>query len=147
MSEFEMAGQKWKFEADLEVWKDGKWEYVGYDDLIKLTHTDTEWIVVFEDGYQGDYFAAGKREDGKWLFIQGSFGSCSYCDWLEGLADLEDAKKIINYHLNDIIIKNSKEDIVAYIKDTKNNAYWAEDVIDELIEKLTLADKKTGEGK
>lgn len=136
MREFELAGQKWKFDYELEVWRNGKWEYVSYEDLIQLTHTDADWIIEMEDGYQGDYFAVGKRQDCKWLFIQGSFGSCSGCDWLQGLSDLEDAKKIINYHLNDVIVKDSKEEIIAYIQDTKNNSYWAKDTLDKLIEKL-----------
>ena len=93
--EFELAGQKWKFDYDLKVWKDNKWDYVGYEDLIQLTHTDTEWTIEMEDDYQGDYFAVGKRNDNKWLFIQGSFGSCSGCDWLQGLRDLEEAEQLL----------------------------------------------------
>lgn len=144
IEEFDLAGQKWKFDSSLYVWRLNKWEYVGYSDLVELTHTDAEWMFEIDDDYQGDYFAAGHREDGKWLFIQGSFGSCSGCDWLQGLSDLEDAKKIINYHSNEVIVKETKEEILAYMQDTTKNVSWSKDTLEKLIAKVqTVVDDST----
>jgi len=55
-----------------------------YGDMICQIN-DLELVDYQTDGgYQGDYLVIGKDVENKRLFYYvGSYGSCSWCDWLE----------------------------------------------------------------
>jgi len=64
-----------------------------YDEIIKKFNPEIEdWIIVTDGGYQGDYYIAGKKNN-KIYYIQGAFGSCTLCDWLESICYIIHSKK------------------------------------------------------
>jgi len=58
---------------------------LGYDEVIESM--EYELIAQANIGsYQGDYLYLLKNEKGKYAFTSLSYGSCSVCDYIEGLA-------------------------------------------------------------
>ena len=74
--------------------------------------------------------------NGYW-FNQGSFGSCSGCDWLEGLSTKEDAIEFLKKMREIIKIGDTREEAIAYLEKTKANG-WDDlkEAIDLVIEKI-----------
>ena len=93
-----------------------------YAECIRLLHKDKEWFDTEEDYYQGDWFAVGVDKEGKWYYHQGTFGSCSGCDWHEGLKDLKDAKEYID-DMEKLVPIGTKTDAIAYLEETKKNLW------------------------
>ena len=148
--EIEVSGTKWRVASyGIEYFNGEEWESIyDYEELIKLLNPDTDWLFEQDSDYQGEYFAVGKSKDGKYLFIQGSFGSCSGCDWMQGISDLQDLKRLLNYHTIEAIIKNSKEEMITYMAQTLQNVSWSRDILAKLIAKFSTYEQiKTTEEK
>lgn len=109
-----------------------------YQDIIEGLHPDTDWIFEMENDYQGDFFCCGKTVDNKWKFIQGSFGSCSGCDWLMAACDGRDYfswYEILSHFKKTVIVKDTKREIVEYMTQTLSNV-WRKSTLQYLIDKV-----------
>jgi len=118
-----------------------------YDDIICALHPDVDWLAVYDDGYQGDFFYCGTDGE-KWYFIEGYFGSCSACDWLQGVVESESIDEwyeLLTHFKKTIIVKNTKEEIIEYMKQTKENAVSTADLLEKLIEKVKAYTGSNGE--
>ena len=130
---FELYGQKW--EMDYGLYDDNN-KYLYYDDIINLLHPNVTWFFERDDDYQGEFFVCGYDNQKKWYFIQGSFGSCSGCDWLESVETEEEAINFLTHFKNEVIVKDTKEEIIKYMQDTVLNTSWSSSTLERLINKI-----------
>jgi len=114
---FELYGVIWEIHYGLSVQGDD----LEYNDIIKILHPTVNWFFEEDEDYQGDFYGCGYDADKYWYFIEGSFGSCSGCDWLQSLSDEDDAKKFLRHFKNVIIKKASRTEILNYMRDTLVN--------------------------
>lgn len=84
-TEFDYKGHTIKVDYGCEI--DGGSSYEDF--LVKLNPL-IEWHYAQENDYQGEWFAVGNDGE-QWYFHQGSFGSCSGCDWLQSIDTQEGA--------------------------------------------------------
>lgn len=81
--------------------KNDKIKVENYGDVLAVAY-DLELVSFQEDGsYQGEYLAILKDNDGRLFYFVDYYGSCSGCDWLEGVRDWNDGtityKEAIEY--------------------------------------------------
>jgi len=134
---FWLFGTKWQVGYGLErVVENGKTEYLDYKDIIKILHPHIVWFYEEDDDYQGDFFCCGYDKNNNWYFIQGSFGSCSGCDWLQSLETIKEAKEFLNHFKKTVIVKTTKNEIIDYMMDTENNVDWSKDTLEKLVQKI-----------
>lgn len=107
-------------------------ESIGYSRALSTLHPEIEWI--FEEGgeYQGEWVAVGKDAEGIWYYKRGSYGSCSGCDWYQGI---DDKPAAIDYIKAMMLIDKvgTKEQLIEYLKKENANG-WGE--IKEAINKI-----------
>lgn len=132
-SRFEMYGITWEVTYGIDAIVKGKSRYLGYQEIIDLLHPHVKWVHEQDNDYQGEFFSCGYDKEGKWYFIQGSFGSCSGCDWLQSIGDIDGAKAFLKHFKKVVIVKDFKEDIIDYMTDTLLNVSWSEDTLKTLI--------------
>ena len=147
METFKMYGRNWGIKLPWSgsiYYQDynGEWCIPWYDDIIELLHPDYNWFFEIENSYQGDFFACGVKWNGKWAFISGSFGSCPLCDWLSSLNSVKDFKEFLTHFKKEIIIKESKKEIIEYMKETMKNTIWAEHILKRLIKRIEQIDEE-----
>jgi hypothetical protein len=111
-------------------------EYLDYTTMIERLHPHVKWQFEEDQDYQGDFFGCGHDIDNNFYFIQGSFGSCSGCDWLQGISTDIEAREILNHFYKEVIVKPNWKEMKAYISDTKGNAIWAASTLGHLITKM-----------
>ncbi len=112
-----------------------KTEVNGYTDFIELFHNDKTWFTTEEGDYQGEWYALGEKE-GVYYYHQGSYGSCSGCDWLQGISGDETALEFLKAMDKIIKIGNKEEAIIYLKKETKNLWDDAKGAIKQLIEHI-----------
>ena len=142
----ELYGHVWNHEGyGLKLDGEELWEYKK---LIQTLHPDITWIYEEDDSYQGEFFACGFGKDEWWYFIQGWFGSCSGCDWLQGVSSEEDIRELLTYYKKVVIAKEYKSEIISYMNYTLQNVgYDAKKTLSKLIEKVQNFDKTVKEEK
>lgn len=128
---FKSYGIEWTLDYGLEA----NGQSLSYQDIIELLHPKIKWLHEQDDDYQGDFYSCG-HDSGKWYFIQGSFGSCSGCDWLQGLEDEKDARNFLSHFKNVVIQKSSKNEMIKYMTETLQNVSEKE-ALEKLIERVT----------
>lgn len=107
-----------------------------YTECIEKLHPEITWFTTEEGSYQGDWFAVGFDKEGKYYFQEGSYGSCSGCDWYESLPCIysyetrqfndEEIKRLKEYidEMNTLIkIGDNKEEALNYLEQTKANSW------------------------
>lgn len=131
---FEYEGHTYKLDYGLTcVDTEHIW---SYGDYIKLQYPEKKWFYHEGGSYQGDWCALGKDEKG-FYFHQGSYGSCSGCDWLLGLPDKEDAIDFLKEMKKIIFIGDTWEKAKKYLEDTKKNGLDdLKEAIDEVIKNM-----------
>lgn len=133
---FKMYGIIWSQNYGLQAFIDNDTKYMDYKGIIELLHPNYKWTYEQDDDYQGDFYACGVNEKRSvWTFISGSFGSCSGCDWLQGLSGVEDAKQFLTHFKKVVIRKRSKESIIKYMQQTMINEYSGRATLAKLIKK------------
>ena len=136
-----LYGTVWDF-VDHKVWNHDKkeWDYLysSYNELIEMLHPDVSWTFEMDNDYQGDFFTAGT--DGQdWYFIQGSFGSCGGCDWLQSVFDSSDIGgflELLTHYKKTVIVKPSRAELIAYMEQTLQNVSWSRGTLKTLIGKI-----------
>lgn len=140
---FEFEGKKYKLDYGFSYIGEGAkqygWDYGSY---IALQYPEKKWIYEQGGSCQGEWVALGYDNTG-FYFHQGSYGSCSGCDWLEGLSDKEDAIEFLKKMREIIKIGTTWEEAKKYLEQTKANG-WDDlkEAIDEVIKKYEGADPK-----
>lgn len=101
-------------------------EDADYEHVLKILHPDLEWFYTQEDNYQGEWFAIGKGD--QWYFSQGSFGSCSGCDWYLSIYTEEEALDYLK-KMDIIIPIGNDEDAIKYLEnEIVNSSYGREEL-------------------
>ena len=100
-----------------------------YGEMLALVN-DTTLIYYKETGsYQGEYTAICADKDRMYIY-QGSFGSCSGCDWLEDEDIYDSSNNIKRYKVN---YKNAldycQQSSPLYIVPFNGNRYWLKEVL------------------
>lgn len=103
---FEYLGYEWSFDWGFSY---------GYDQTIQRLHPNIKWIFNMEDNWQGEWVSVGKNEEGYW-YQQGSFGSCSGCDWVQSIDTIEKAKEFLDAMKKIAFIGKTKEDALCYLQ-------------------------------
>jgi hypothetical protein len=117
----------------------------SYESLLIKLFPEKTWIYEEEDDYQGEWFAVGVDESGYW-FHQGSFGTCSGCDVLQGIEEEAEAIEYLTIMNRLTPIGKSVDEAVAYLEQTKANVWnSASDAIDKIIKTLQENTKQIGQ--
>jgi hypothetical protein len=106
---------------------------IDYHQALSLLHSEIKWIYEEGGEYQGEWVAVGEDKEGIWYYKRGSYGSCSGCDWYQGIEDKEGA---IDYIKAMMLIDKvgTKEELIEYLKKEKNNGWGAiKDAIDKIL--------------
>ena len=115
-------------EITFEDWSSFKLdgEYAEYENVLKILHPELKWFYKQQDDYQGEWFAIGLGD--QWYFSQGSFGSCSGCDWYQSINEEDEAIEYLKKM--DIIIPIGNDNAaIKYLEDAKaNNEYAGEEI-------------------
>lgn len=105
---------------------------IGYSRALSLLLPEIKWIFEESGDYQGEWVAVGEDKDRNWYYKKGAYGSCSGCDWYQGL---EGKKEAIEYIKAMMLIDKvgTKEELIEYLKKEKANGW---DNIKKAIDKL-----------
>lgn len=126
------ATVEFTFDYSMLEWADGS--NVDYQDAVEKLHPEIKWFHGIGGSYQGEWWSAGVDASGQWWGKQGSFGSCSYCDWLQGIETKDAAEEFFADMERIDPIGKSAEEAIAYLLKSKENTYSdAEEAIDDVI--------------
>lgn len=140
IKEFEFDGHSFKIDYGIELVNEDR-RYLDYEDYVELLNPDYEWIFDRTMDYQGEWFAVGIDEFGQYYFHQGSYGSCSGCDWLQGIYSIEGAIEFLK-EMKKIIPIGKYHEAVRYLGHTKNNVWKdAKKVISNLIHQMPIGEQ------
>ena len=109
---------------------------LGYSRALSDLHPEIKWIYEEGGETQGEWVAIGEDKDGIWYYKKGAYGSCSGCDWYQGIGDKQDA---IDYIKAMMLIDKigDKSKIIDYLYKEKANGWGAiKEAIDKLLSKL-----------
>lgn len=135
--EFKMVGSKVLYrarESDCIAEKtlnlisnDNDWKEFcdGYTTAVTHLHPEINWFTTELGQYQGEWYALGYDNENNIYFHQGSFGSCSGCDWYQSLKTFKDWMEFIHSMGNIIKIGKTKEEAEGYLQKTLANT-WGE---------------------
>ena len=131
--EFEFEGHKYSVHYGINVLDEGFESTWDYGDYIKIQYPEKKWFYHEGGSCQGEWVSLGYDNTG-FYFHQGSYGSCSGCDWLQGISDKEDAISFLKEMKKIIKIGNTWEEAKRYLEQTKANG-WEDlkEAIDEVI--------------
>lgn len=119
---------------DIDVYKK---TYLTYEGVLKTLHPHYEWVFHEEQGYQGEWFALGKyKYKGNFpmfVYHQGSFGSCSGCDWLLGISSEEEMLEFIKSMDKVTPCGDTFDDALNYLIKEKQSLTWANEALDAVI--------------
>lgn len=111
---------------------DDELQSIGYSRALSILHPEINWIYEESGDYQGEWIAVGKDKDGIWYYKRGAYGSCSGCDWYQGLEGKKDAIEYIKAMM--LIDKvGTKDELIKYLKNEKANG-WSS--VNEAIDKI-----------
>lgn len=99
--------------------------------MVKELFEDVNWFFEeYEGSYQGDFYMLGKKDDDYYFFTI-SYGSCSGCDWLQGITDIKGLEELID-EIKDTTKICKKDEMIEYISKFDWND-WLDD--EERVEK------------
>ena len=110
--QFNYKNQSWILDYGLE------WE--TYESVLQKLFPDKTWLYNQTDDYQGEWAAVGYDSEGFW-FQQGSFGSCSGCDLLQGIDTMEEAIDFLHDMDKIAFMGKTKEDALSYLQKEEIN--------------------------
>lgn len=89
--------------------------YHSYESLLEeALGKDSLLLFIEEEDYQGDWFAL--VTDGEQIgLVNGSFGSCSGCDMLEGVTSSQELKDLASEYLQSVRTFTSWGEVKDYI--------------------------------
>lgn len=117
--------------------------YTDYQAILEALHPEYKWYHGRDNDYQGEWWSAGVDKDGNWAVQEGSFGSCSGCDQLQGVETEQAALSLLKDI--DLITPVVGVDIITYLKQSDNNAMWGgSQAIHELMANICKGEGWTG---
>lgn len=106
----------------------------SYSESLDKLHPHIKWIHVDVGSYQGDIYSLGVDSEGNWYYKNNSYGSCSGCDWLQGISSVEDAMEFYRSQESLDELGKDIEKVQDYItKEMKNNYDFEQEKFDEMI--------------
>lgn len=93
----------------------------SYQTLLEELHPEYKWFHGVGGDYQGEWWSAGVNSNGQWAIQEGSFGSCSGCDWLQGVDGEADAIELMK-QIDCITLLPEGEMILPYLYKSMDNA-------------------------
>lgn len=130
---------KVRVDNDIEYWdvNDERWYFGGYTDYVLLLDPQIkEYISTSDSDYEGEWFLLGRDEEGNHYYNQGSFGSCSGCDWLQSIGDKEEALKFLKAMKKVVPLGKDVEKVKEYLVMENYNLDSYEDGFQMLLEEL-----------
>jgi len=89
---------------------------LNYEDTVELICPDIDWFQLRLGSYQGSWYMLGKHKgNGHWYYKGGNYGSCSGCDWLEGVGTKEDLLEFLKEMGNIIDVSITRKNPLSYI--------------------------------
>ena len=120
--------------ATIEYSIDYGLEEYSYDSSLVDLHPDIKWKSVWSGDYQGDVWSVGLGDDGNWYYKNNSYGSCSECDWIQGMDDENDAIEFFKNQESIDCIGKDKDNVKEYLKKEIENSYdFNQEEYDKLI--------------
>lgn len=112
---------------------------IGYEDLYK--QFGTPLIKVEIGSYQGDTLVALEKE-GKYGYLTFGWGSCSYCDALQGCKYFDDLQNLSDHLESSIQWFDSKEELKKWVNTHDWEGDWFSysdrNCVGEFINKVNL---------
>lgn len=94
-----------------------------YTELIIESYPKYKWFTTEQNDYQGEWFAIGyDPRTEHYYFSQGSFGSCSGCDWYQSIHTEAEAEEYID-KMQQIIDIGEKDDAIKYLTNEINTTW------------------------
>ena len=90
--------------------------------LVKL-HPEIKWHSETIGSYQGDIISIGVNKKGEWYYKNNSYGSCSGCDWVQGIYSKEEAEEFFKNQETIINLGKDKEIVKEYLRKEKENCW------------------------
>lgn len=126
--------------GDLKI--DG--DSMGYTNSVVKLNQGISWVTTESGSYQGEWYALGHGvndtgTDG-WWFHSGSYGSCSGCDWLQGISTEEEVVEFLKEMQKINFIGKDIKEAMAYIETMIAQEDWNDsrkEALNELIIKVT----------
>jgi len=139
--EFEFEGKRYSLDYGLTYLDGDAW---NYGDYIKIQYPEKEWFYSTGGSCQGEWVSVGRDKKGYW-FHKGCYGSCSGCDWLEGISSKESAIEFLKEMKNIIFIGKTWKKAKDYLNKEKNNA-WEDliEAINKIINEIEKIAKEQG---
>jgi hypothetical protein len=101
---------------------------IWYTNILDLLYPDYQWYTTTANDYQGEWFAVGLDPNGKWWYHQGSYGSCSGCDWLQGISTVDEAIAFMESMSRVICIGDDVDNVIEYLRRELRNLPWGCDL-------------------
>lgn len=112
-------------------------EYLNYDGWVMYVHPDIKWYYEYDGDWQGDWAAIGIK-DNNYYYITGYYGSCSLCDWLQGIEPLGNNKDSLEFlgTIGTLIKFDNPNECEKYLKKEQINSFGIATLLEKLIEQL-----------
>lgn len=111
-----------------------KLENISYWNILELIYPNIKWDYEESGDIMGEWFAVGKGDHSTYYFSQGEYGSCAYCDQIEGfrydLRQLGVKDKKLQQEFCDFLVEMSriecvegKTEFINYLKIKKETLF------------------------
>lgn len=100
---------------------------VGYESGLDKLNPDIDWIHVSVGSYQGDIISLGKDKLGEYWYKMDCYGSCSCCDWVQGIDTKEQAIEFLKSREVLVRLGYDKTKVLEYLKKEQENVYDFDD--------------------
>lgn len=95
-----------------------------YESSLKKLHPDIKWKHVdITNGYQGDIVSLGVDKEGVWYYKNNSYGSCSGCDWIQGISSETEAIEFYRNQENLDKLGTNKLKVIEYLENEIKNLW------------------------
>lgn len=111
---------------------------IDYGEAVELANPGIDWNHGRGGSYQGEWMSVGRDDEGRYWLVEGSFGSCSGCDWLQRIDSVPDAEAFLRAMTQRALIGDNLDKAIAYLNATRENSSYNDknEAIDELIAAL-----------
>lgn len=96
---------------------------VGYCKSLELLHSDLKWYHEELGCYQGSFYSLGISRDKIFYLKVNSYGSCSVCDWIQGINTVEEAENFFKHQEKLQCLGKDKNKVIEYLRKEMENNY------------------------
>lgn len=110
---------------------------LDYEEALDELHKDVDWFHERLGDYQGELVHVGKDKEGNYVYKNNSYGSCSGCDWVQGIDTEEEAIEYLKSMEHYDVVTKDKEKFIEYLeKEVRNCWDFEEENLDNIKEFL-----------